>query len=213
VRNVYLFYPSSNSTEAIDSEVTTAVYDDLSKNKHLLKFVSRNGYQVWKRMLDLPPSSSNETDIMSSSSTQQLKHIKLEKKDRKKPTQKYKPDVQMIESEDGIIEHKVNTPEIFKDFIDMSEETSNKIEPMHESEQNQVEFFGMPNTQVHQRNKYKSSLNKRKSINNNTQKPRKFFDFTNKFGRVVIQGFNGIIRGISSLFGFNQNYNRRKSPP
>lgn len=193
-----------------------------------MKFIARNGYQVWKRMLVSPSIAINETDPMHTSSSNQINQInqtnqtnqtmifdqkKSKKSDRKKSKSLplYKPDVQKIETEEGIIEHKVNTPQWFQNVIENglnNKKDSNQLNQFLKKENNTKDLFGMPNNEYKKtKGKNKVALTKRK---NTSKKSNEFPEASHSIGRIAIKGLNGLIRGISSLLGIGQKENTNR---
>ncbi|XP_054167876.1 putative uncharacterized protein DDB_G0282133 [Oppia nitens] len=150
-----------NMTEPIEDEevTTTEVSTDLAKNKQLLKFVARNGYDVWKRLQISPPNddyiyvNTNKHNIIKTIESQinvtktdansvnkfpskikSKKHknaIKYDKNLVKNLKMLYKPDQQMIKTNDGYIRHEVKVPKYVKDII--TSETKSSTKSLHKS--------------------------------------------------------------------------------
>jgi hypothetical protein len=167
-------------------------------------------------MLVLPPIANNETDPMHASSTNQTKQTviidqkKSKKSDRKKSKSlpPYNPDVQKIETEEGTIEHKVNTPQWFQNMLENgpnNKKNSNQLNPDVTKEHNTKDLFGMPNNEHKKtKDKNKVALIKRK---NTSKKLNEFLEESHGIGRIVIEGFSGLVRSISSLLGISQKEN------
>lgn len=204
--------------------MTLESINDMTINRHVLKFLARNGPEVWQRLQIVPQlniSSKDDSNVTEEpviydtsesaliedsetttlvsrylkSRTNQLRH-KYRADQNKKKRKKKVPDsgLQIIETENGFIRHDVRHPKRSKNRNKVFRNKSMKQNNDNNDRETKTTDESWKSLSAKPKYKKNSDKVKRKSLNKKTKS-------NNRIGNIVIKGFNGLFDGLWTLFG------------